>query len=127
MRFYLDSSFMVEVIKGDAKSLRIISGLSGYLYTSKLGRIEVIRTFKRFYVPLLNDAEDFLRKINLIEIDQPILDGVETFGAEVTLSTADAIHVSSALQLLEEDDYLITFDKQMALNAEKLGIKTISV
>ena len=117
---------MVEVIKGEAKSLRIISGLSGQLYTSQLGRIEVIRTFKRFYTPFLNDAEDFLRKMNLIEINQPILDGVERFGPGVTLPTADAIHVSSALQLLEEDDYLVSFDKQMVLNAEKLGIKTIS-
>jgi hypothetical protein len=117
---------MIEVIKCEPQSLHIISNLDGYHFTSQLGRIEVIRTFKRFYAPLINDAYTFLAKMNFIAMDQGILDGVEGFDAEVSLSTADAIHVSTALKLLDDGGYLVTFDRQMAINAEKLGIKTIS-
>jgi predicted nucleic acid-binding protein len=126
LKYYLDSSFLVEVIKGEPRAIAILSTLDGYLYTSQLGRTEVIRTIKRFYAPLVLQAHNFLEAINLLSIDKYILERVEGYDAEISLSTADAIHVSSAQELLEDEEYLVTFDKQMVMNAKKLGLRVIS-
>jgi predicted nucleic acid-binding protein len=126
LKFYLDSSFIIEIIKGDQRALGILSNLNGHLYTSQLGRVEVLRTFNRFYSDWVPYAYEFLSTLNLINLDSYVLDAVENYGEEVTLTTADAIHVSSAQSLLEEDDLLVTFDKKMAENAKKMGLQVIS-
>ena len=126
MKFYLDSSFIVEVVKGDPKALSILSGLNGHLYTSQLGRVEVLITFNRFYSDWLPYAYEFLSTINLVNLDNYVLDAIENFGEEITLTAADAIHVSSAQSLLEEEDSLVTFDSKMAWNAKKMGLLVIS-
>ena len=126
MKYYLDSSFIVEVVKGDPKALGILSGLNGHLYTSQLGRVEVLRTFNRFYSGWLPYAYEFLSTINLVNLDDYVLDAVENFGEEITLTAADAIHVSSAQSLLEEEDSLVTFDRKMAANAKKMGLLVIT-
>ncbi len=126
MKYYLDSSFIVEVVKGDPKALGILSGLNGHLFTSQLGRVEVLRTFNRFYSDWLPYAYEFLNTLNLVNLDNYILDAVENFGEEITLTAADAIHVSSAQSLLEEEDSLVTFDRKMADNAERMGLLVIS-
>jgi predicted nucleic acid-binding protein len=117
---------MVEAIKGDPKALAILSNLDGRLFTSQLGRLEVLRTFNRFYSSWIPHAYDFLNSMNLINLDNYILDAVENYNSEITLTTADAIHVSSAQSLLDDADYLVTFDKEMAKNAKKMGLQVIS-
>ena len=99
----------------------------GDLYTSKLGRVETIRSITRFYPGRLSDALHIFNSIYLLAITDDILKKVESYNASVTLSTADSIHVATAALLLENGGVLATLDKQMVLNAEKLGIKTISV
>lgn len=99
---------------------------NGDLYTSKLGRVETIRSITRYYPGRLNDALQILNSIYLLAITDDILRIVESYNASVTLSTADSIHVATAALLLQNGGVLATLDKQMALNAEKLGIKTIS-
>lgn len=126
MKYYLDTSFIVEIIKGEPRALAILSDLDGQLFTSQLGRVEVLRTFNRFYSDWIPQAYDFLNSVHLVNLDCYILDTVENYGSEITLTTADAIHVSSAQSLLEEEDSLVTFDKEMAKNAKKMGLSVIS-
>ena len=126
MKFYLDSSFIVEVVKGEPKALGILAGLNGHLFTSQLGRVEVLRTFNCFYSDWLPYAYEFLSTINLVKLDDYVLDAVENFGEEITLTATDAIHVSSAQSLLEEEDALVTFDRKMAENAKRMGLLVIS-
>jgi predicted nucleic acid-binding protein len=61
-----------------------------------------------------------------VNLDNYVLDAVEKFGEEITLTAADAIHVSSAQSLLEEEDSLVTFDIRMAENAKRMGLLVIS-
>jgi predicted nucleic acid-binding protein len=77
-------------------------------------------------VAWLDDALSILKNISLIDLDNEIFDLVESYGSEITLKTSDAIHVASAQILLGEDDYLVTFDKQMAKNAKQLGLQVIT-
>ena len=125
MKFYLDSSFIVEVVKGEPKALGLLSTLNGHIYTSQLGRVEVLRTFNRFYSDWIPYAYEFLDTINLVNLDNYVLDAAENYGQEITLTAADAIHVSSAQSLLEEEDSLVTFDRKMAENAKRMGLTVI--
>lgn len=117
---------MIELVHGQPIATAIISQLDGDLFTSKLGRVETIRTIMKRDVAWLDDALSILKNISLIELDNEIFDLVESYGSEITLKTSDAIHVASAQILLGEDDYLVTFDKQMAMNAKQLGLQVIT-
>ena len=50
----------------------------------------------------------------------------EAFNEDVSLRTLDAIHVASALLISGSIDGMITYDKQMAKNAKKMGINVLS-
>ena len=126
MKFYLDSSFIIELVHGQPIATAIISQLDGDLFTSKLGRVETIRTVIKREAAWLDDAFSVLKNISLIDLDDEIFDLVESYGSEITLKTSDAIHVASAQLLLGEDDWLVTLDRQMAANAKKLGLQVIS-
>ncbi len=127
MIHYLDSSVIVELIKVNTKSTAFLSQLDGPLFTSRLGRVETIRTVTKLDSSWVRRAQEFLEVISLIELRDDILARVESYGSEITLKTSDAIHVATAQLLFSDNEgVLATRDKQMALNAEKLGIKTIS-
>jgi predicted nucleic acid-binding protein len=67
-----------------------------------------------------------LRKVQFIEITDQIIDDASSYPTDITLKSSDAIHMATAELLLDVDDVLLTFDKQMALNAERLGIKVLT-
>jgi|OM-RGC.v1.027310067 predicted nucleic acid-binding protein len=126
LKFYLDSSFIIELVHGQPIATAIISQLDGDLFTSKLGRIETIRTIIKRDVSWLDDALSTLKSISLIALDDEVLKLVESYGSEITLKTSDAIHVASAQILLGENDWLVTLDRQMAANAKRLGLQVIT-
>jgi predicted nucleic acid-binding protein len=126
LKFYLDSSFIIELVHGQPIATAIISQLDGDLFTSKLGRVETIRTIMKRDVSWLDDALSTLKSISLIALDDEVLKLVESYGSEITLKTSDAIHMASAQMLLGETDWLVTLDRQMAANAKNLGLQVIT-
>lgn len=101
--------------------------MDGLLYTSKLGRVETIRTVMKVDSTLIERALEVLSTIQLVDIRDEILKQVESYGPDVTLKTSDAIHVTTAEMLFRGyEGTLVTRDKQMARNAESLGLKVIS-
>lgn len=103
-----------------------MKSLQGDFYTSKLGRVETIRAIKKFYPSWLKDSLQLLDSISLLAISDEVLNEVEKFGQEITLKASDAIHIATALLILDEEDYLVTLDRQMLINAEILGLRVIS-
>ena len=126
MKYYLDTSIIVDFVLGKPIATAIVKSLEGQLFTSKLGRAETIRTMHKFYPNQLPSADEFLRSIYLLAIADSVWEKVETFGPAITLTTADSIHIATALLLIEGSGALVTLDKQMALNAKKLGLQVIS-
>ena len=126
MKYYLDTSIIVDFVLGKSPATTMVKSLEGQLFTSKLGRAETIRTMNRFYPNLLASADEFLRSIFLLAIADSVWEKMETFDSSITLTTADSIHIATALLLIEGSGALVTLDKQMALNVEKLGLQVIS-
>lgn len=95
-------------------------------FTSRLSQVEVLRTVMKVDPELIERAARVLRKVQFIEISDQVIDDASSYPHEITLKSSDAIHMATAELLLDVDDVLVTFDKQMALNAERLGIKVLT-
>ncbi len=117
---------MVSCILQDSNARKALSTFSGTLITSRLGRTEVIRTIHKVDPIRLADAENFFIEITLVDVNHVVLAMVESYSSEITLKTSDAIHVATAEMILSQDDLLVTLDKAMVLNAEKLGLSVLT-
>lgn len=126
MKYYLDSSLIVSFILNDSKAKDIIDSIQGNFFTSRLGFTEVIRSIQKFDPKRIQDAQDFFRGVTLLVISDEVLYIVENYSKSITLKTLDGIHVATAGLVLEDSDCLVTLDKQMAINAERLGIKVLT-
>ena len=126
MKYYLDSSLIVGFVLSESKARNFLNSINGAYYTSRLGYSEVIRSITKYEPARLKDARDFLSGVTLLEISEEVFQIVENYPREITLKTSDAIHVATAGLILEDGDSLATFDKQMATNAERLGIPVLT-
>jgi predicted nucleic acid-binding protein len=126
LKYYLDSSLIVGFVLSESKARNFLNSINGAYYTSRLGYSEVIRSITKYEPARLKDARDFLSGVTLLEISEEVFQIVENYPREITLKTSDAIHVATAGLTLEDGDSLATFDKQMATNAERLGIPVLT-
>lgn len=123
---YFDSSVLLQIILnlGDRAFLSDFSQPGNF--TSRLSQVEVLRTVMKIKPELIEDAIDLLKELQFIEITNRVIDNASSYPQEISLKSSDAIHMATAELLLDVDDVLVTFDKQMALNAERLGIKVLT-
>ena len=126
MIHYLDSSFIISLILRDPRIDELAKQLSGTPFSSRLGHTEVIRSLTKFHPESLTAGRALLKNIGIIPIDEEILQRVESYPSAITLKTADAIHIATAEALLDRGDSIVTLDKQMATNAELLGLAVIT-
>jgi predicted nucleic acid-binding protein len=94
--------------------------------TSRLTQVEVLRSVTRVDPSLLIDAAEILSRVKFVEMTQSIINTASTYPQEITLKSSDAIHMATAEHLLDVDDVLLTYDKQMVLNAQRLGVKVLT-
>ena len=123
---YLDSSYILGVILNPNENMSSPNDRRTFRYTSRLSQVEVFRSVMKRQPELLKRASDILLRIEFIEMTDQIIDNASIYPQEITLKSSDAIHMATAESLLDIDDVLLTFDKQMALNAERLGIKVLT-
>ena len=104
----------------------LVKFLTSPSVTSEISRLEVKRAVSRISPSSLELASEELAKIRLIEISKSVLLFAENFTSSVTLGTLDSIHVATAATLGSGIEGIITYDKQMAMNARNLGMVVLS-
>lgn len=114
---------LLHIILNLDRELKIGDNLKNKCFTSRLSQVEVLRTIMKGKPELLSRATRLLLQLEFVEISDQVIDDASSYRQEITLKSADAIHMATAELLLDVDDVLVTFDKQMANNAKKLGIK----
>ena len=121
--WYFDSSAILGAILQQKNSDLIKDLLSQNICTSRLSRVEVFRSISRLAPELRQVGEEFFARCAVIEMERTFLKRAEEYSQEITLKSADAIHVATVecLQLLISG--IVTLDKQMISNAKRLGIK----
>ena len=123
---YFDSSVLLSVIFDPGVEKNFVKTARQEFFTSRLSQVEVLRTTMKVEPALINRATGVLRKVQFVEITDQVIDDASSYPPEITLKSSDAIHMATAELLLDVDDVLVTFDKQMAVNAERLGIKVLT-
>ena len=126
MRWYIDSSAIIKLIKLELESKALVDALPKTILSSTLARVEVIRSVTFHISELLEEALAVLAEIEMIPIDNAVITIAENLPPFMSLRTLDSIHIASALTVKSSIEGLITYDKEMIEAAEALGFKVLS-
>ena len=126
MSWYIDSSAILKLIFIEKETAQLDKAMKDRMVTSAITRVEVKRTVNRINPKMIFVADDVLAQIESLTLEQKVLNFAEAFNEDVSLRTLDAIHVASALLVSGSIDGMITYDKQMAKNAKKMGLNVLS-
>ena len=126
MRWYLDSSAIIKLIKPELETKTLLQQLPPSITTSQLSRVEVIRTINLNFADLLEDAYDILSDIPMVAVDHSVLLAAENLPTFIKLRALDSIHIATAFSMKSEIEGVITYDKEMVKAASALGFKTMS-
>jgi len=122
LSWYVDSSAIVAVIFDEPEALELENILESTPVTSRLSKVEVLRRVNKFDESLLPRAQKILSQFQLVEMTESILIRAENYPPQITAKTADAIHLATAETLSPLIEGVLTLDKQMAKNAQKLNL-----
>lgn len=124
---YLDASAAAKLIidETETDALRAWLGDRPLLVSSALLRTELIRAVRRRQPSLTPRARELVLRVGLREVDASVLESAAMLDP-LTLRTLDAIHLATALGLLEVLDALATYDLRMIEGAEQLGLPVAS-
>ena len=126
MRWYIDSSAIIKLIKPELETKTLLQQLPRSITTSQISRVEVIRTINLNFAELLEDAYDILVDIPMVAVDHSVLLGAENLPTFIKLRALDSIHMATAFSIKSEIEGVITYDKEMMKAAVALGFKTLS-
>jgi uncharacterized protein len=87
--------------------------------------IEVVRAVRRAVPELIAHAQRVVSQIAVVEPTETIRERAALLDP-VTLRSLDALHLATALELRDELDGLVTYDRQMGAAAETLGLAVLS-
>jgi predicted nucleic acid-binding protein len=120
---YLDSSALVKLVIAERES----SVLRRYLRrepqraSCTLARVEVLRAVRSHGAKATARARQVLRRLDLIQLDDELLDDAATLDGGV-LRSLDAIHLAAARTLGDDLSAVVTYDERMTAAADVLGL-----
>jgi predicted nucleic acid-binding protein len=137
MTVYVDTSVVLRILLREPNPVKIW-GQWNKAYSSALWRVEALRTVDRLRLTHeISDSEvaEFVREIKITHETfaiHPVTNQIfqrasETFPTVV--GTLDAIHLATALSIreIENVDYLLTHDSQLATAARSLGFDVMGM
>jgi predicted nucleic acid-binding protein len=132
MNVYVDSSVLMRRLRREAASVRAW-GKWDRAYASVLVRVETFRTIDRIrlsgrlddhgVVEMLSDARAMLESIALVPLSDPILERASQ-SFLTALGTLGALHLATALRLVESSAMELTFlthDTELATAARSMN------
>lgn len=120
---YLDSSALVKLViaEPESQALRRYLRSEPQRASCALARVEVLRAVRSHGAKALARARQVLRRVDMIQLDDDLLDDAATLDAGV-LQSLDAIHLAAARALGDELTTIVTYDGRMASAADGLGL-----
>ncbi len=122
MSWYVDSSAILSTLLQESGSLDLSKILDETPITSRLSRVEVLRTVNRTDIFLVPLAETLLAQFSIVNIDEAILTRAENYGPSIKSKSSDAIHLATAEAVSSISRGIITLDKKMFADAQKLKL-----
>ncbi len=121
--WYLDTSAILKLIVLENESLALRAFIGKENITSMYTRLEVARTLKNYSQEVHRTAGLILKTLSLVPIDASLISQAQLIIETSELKALDALHVASAIQSVALIAGIITYDKQMAAAASRLGVR----
>lgn len=129
MAFYLDTSAAVKLVQREAGSDELHVWLAGeerMLVSSFLLRTELLRATRRVRPDLLGRARALLDHITLLDVSMDVCERAGLLDPD-GMRSLDAIHLASALTLIDELEGVVAYDVRLTGAALAIGLNVVAV
>jgi predicted nucleic acid-binding protein len=92
---------------------------------SAIVEVEVVRAVRRAAPELVTQAQRVVSQLAVVELTEPIRSRAALLDP-VTLRSPDALHLATALEVREELDGLVTYDRRLAAAAKTFGLAVLA-
>ena len=126
--FYLDTSAAVKLViveKGSAVLRRWIVGRDQRIVSSDLLRTELLRATRRAAPEQMVQARSVLESLILVTLSTAVCERAAMLEPGL-LRSLDALHLAAALEIGDELEAIVTYDRRMAEGAQALGVGVVA-
>ncbi len=128
MPLYFDSSALVKLVVEEAESGALREWLADErppAVSNDLATTEVLRAVGRVQAERTPEARRVLAQLTLAVVTPEICERAATL-RPLQLRSLDAIHLATALELVDDLDGFVTYDEKLARAASEYGIPTLA-
>lgn len=126
---YLDSSALMKLVRSETETVALGHWLDERseqpMVTSELGRVEVVRAARRVSEQAATTARALIANVDLVALDSTVQDLACDIG-DPLLRSLDALHVASAMLLIEDLTAFIAYDDRLLDAAQNCGLTVAS-
>jgi hypothetical protein len=126
--FYFDTSAAAKLViseRGSTALRRWVSVRDDLMFSSDLLRTELLRATRRVAPEQMVQARAVLESLILLILSTEVCERAALLEPE-GLRSLDALHLAAALEVGDDLQGLLTYDRQLAEGAAALGIEVIS-
>jgi predicted nucleic acid-binding protein len=126
--FYLDTSAAVKLImleKGSTALRRWLESHSERIISSDLLRTELMSATRRAAPDHMVQARAVLDSLILLRLSTSVCERAATLEPEL-LRSLDALHLAAAMEMGDELEGVVTYDRRMADGAQALGMRVVA-
>lgn len=126
--WYLDTSAAVKLVvaeRGTTALRRWVETRGRSIFSSDLLRTELLRATRRLDPERMAAARSLVESIILVTLSTAVCERAAYLGPEV-LRSLDALHLSAALEMGDDLEGLVTYDRVLADGARSLGLALVS-
>ena len=127
-RVYLDSSALMKLVfeEHETDALEAFLRDRPLRLSNSLARVEVMRAVRTVGDELVaRHADDVLRAVELIAPDAGLLADAARLDP-LTLRTLDAVHLATAVALMDDIDGMVVYDRRLAAAARDAGLEVFA-
>ncbi len=127
--FYLDTSAAMKLLRREPETPALVEwfqsleGTAHRTVSSELIRTELLLNAPRYDVSVAN-VRQLVGSLSLLAVTSALCETAGQF-SQLQLRSLDALHLASALSLIEVLDAVVTYDQRMVQAAGELGIVAI--
>jgi predicted nucleic acid-binding protein len=128
MAFYLDTSAAAKLVGAEPASQAMASWAATHetrVIASDLLRTELLRVTRRAAPDRMQRARSVLDAVTLLNLMPATFERAATLEPE-ELRSLDALHLAAALELGDDLDGIVTYDRRLAAAASMYGVAVIA-
>lgn len=126
--FYLDTSAAVKLVvtePGTTALRRWLASRDGAMVSSDLLRTELLRATRRAAPEQMVQARAVLDALILLTLSSAVFERAAMLEPDL-LRSLDALHLAAALELGDELEGMVTYDRRLAEGAKALGVQVVA-